>query len=128
MHIKATPLGTCSQAPQHCDIFEALKWTIENTNAFYHGLYSYGVWIPSGAAAILVQHGYCMTAACQRRVFVMARIVRVSTAIIAVKVAVKEGYSALSTLSSRRGWALFRVKPKLHMQLHLQQLSCKTNL
>ena len=37
------------------------------------------------------------------------------------KPAGKEGYTALSTMCCRFGYALYRVKPKLHMQLHLEK-------
>ena len=39
-----------------------------------------------------------------------------------VKALDQEGYGALASMCSLQGWALYRLKPKIHMQMHLQKL------
>ncbi|CAE7838196.1 unnamed protein product [Symbiodinium sp. CCMP2592] len=78
----------------HRNLFDVLVWTIESTNSFFKPFYGRGIWIPSTVASDLVSHGYNML----------------------------EGYGYLAALCVQRRWALFKLKPKIHMQAHLMTL------
>ena len=52
-----------SKESKHRDLLEVMQWMLRSTNIFYRGLYQHGLWIASRTAAVLVQHGYHMTAA-----------------------------------------------------------------
>ena len=52
-----------AKADNHRDLYELLRWTVSNTNAFFRGVNIHGLWIPHAEAKRLVQHAWNMTAA-----------------------------------------------------------------
>lgn len=47
---------------------------------------------------------------------------------IGVGVGTQEGYHNLASKTAQLGWCLYKLRPKVHMQLHLVSFSCKALL
>ncbi|CAL1132202.1 unnamed protein product [Cladocopium goreaui] len=73
------------------DILSVIRYTASASDRFWRTLYRYGVWIPRKVGTKLVNDGWQMT----------------------------DGYGALATLSSRKGFYGFQIRPKFHMLGHI---------
>ena len=44
---------------------------------------------------------------------------------VIISLGIKEGYATLAAMSSRMGYKLFKVRPKVHMNAHIVKLVCR---
>ncbi|CAK9029323.1 unnamed protein product [Durusdinium trenchii] len=79
---------------EHPNIMEILQWTLQNFNMFYHLVHGEGLWMPVSVAQRVVQHGF----------------------------AGGEGFAALASLAKQRGWHLYKLRPKLHIWVHISTM------
>lgn len=91
------------------DALHLLHWTLENVNTYFTALPQRVVWLGKGEALTCIKACQCMTAS--RRALHCARHAHA-----------QEGLSALYAFAQKRGWRLFKVKPKLHMQQEIMHL------
>lgn len=107
-------VGVASEDPTYKDWFEILQYTADAGNAWFRGLYAYGVWLPADYVSKLLPLAWGLTETWL--------IVPFATT------PVKEGYAALARLARTMRLKLFRVKPKLHMHDHVTYLRCTFNM
>lgn len=72
------------------DLFRLLKWTLSSSNKFMSKLHKKGVFMDRASARSILMFGFNSA----------------------------EGYGGLASLCSARKWALFRMRPKLHLYAH----------
>ncbi|CAK9010590.1 unnamed protein product [Durusdinium trenchii] len=80
-----------SEASEHQDLLQLLRWTFSAADVFLRTIYNEGVWMPRASAEAVVRAGF----------------------------ALGEGYTALASLCASRGWRYYRIRPKVHLLPHI---------
>ena len=122
--------------PDHTEFLQLLQWTFRHTNDFFHKLHAEGIWIPLARAQVVLQHGYnsaepwfspLVTVQFVLNLFwkICLKFLYSFCWILVSYGQRKEGFVALARVSLQHGWALFKIRPKLHMYVHVPNLSCK---
>ncbi|CAK9031501.1 unnamed protein product [Durusdinium trenchii] len=75
-------------------LWACMKYTACACSAWFRGLYANGLFLSAHVAKKLIPYGWALT----------------------------EGYGFLASMCAERGYCLYRVKPKLHMQEHFPNL------
>ena len=119
------------------DLFQVAKWGCNSTNAFMRTVYCGRLWLTRTEAENAVYNGWNMA-----DTFILIRngnfgsfVLESQPAIsgffvhhIMLFLSAQEAFGCCSAISARNGWALYYVRPKIHMFCHLLPLGSRVSV
>lgn len=119
------------------DLFNVTKWGCKAANDFFRDVYCGRLWLTRMEAEECIYNGWAMCDPLFAFYFYTCFFGERSLLQLPASqwhendsshlVISKEAYGCCSVLSSEIGWALFYVRPKIHMFCHLLLLSCSAS-
>ena len=111
------------QEPKFREILAVARYTVDASSKFWRQIYNFGIWMPREIAEECCFFGWRIAEAClyrHRLCLGGLRIFRIY--VLGSDQDHQDGYSTLATLSSKLGFELYKVRPKLYMLCHLMWL------
>ena len=118
---------TTSKDADDIDLLKLLQWTLKSANKFFSKLYKEGIWMNQDIAQSIFVCGFDSSDSClhnPRKKNIWGLVMwNPTNYIIDILPTAQEGYAGLASLCHSREWALFRIRPKLHLYTHSPTLS-----
>lgn len=118
------------------DFFKVVKWGCNCANTFFRIIYSGKMWLPRREAENAIYNGWNVVEPWhfhidQFKFWNLSMFRQVSqkwtshAVVLDVLLLVRqEAYGCCSAMSAAKGWALYYIRPKIHMFCHIVFLSC----
>ena len=118
--VKNLCVNDCNQRSKerYRDLFDILKFDLQSTNKFFGSIYCGRVWLPHSVAESVAKYGWGMIES-----FMHYSAEKSTCSFWEHKI--KDGYMGCAKLASIQKWALWYIRPKIHMMARLMCLGCK---